>query len=139
VRSLDETLTVLQDELRTVESSLAEPDVASDLNRLRDLSRRHKELAEINHAWLATKVVQDDLAYAREMFNESAGDDREQWREVINTGEAQLSELEATLETLLLPTLTQSQPFSILAIELREELRCFISFFMRSWYLSVRS
>jgi peptide chain release factor 1 len=103
VRSLDETLTVLQDELRTVESALAEPDVASDLNRLRDLSRRHKELAEINHAWLATKAVQDDLAYAREMFNESAGDDREQWREVINSGEAQLSELEATLETLLLP------------------------------------
>ena len=51
MRSVDDTLNALQDELRIVESSLAEPDVASDLTRLRDLSRRHKELSEINVAW----------------------------------------------------------------------------------------
>ena len=50
MRSVDDTLNALQDELRIVESSLAEPDVASDLTRLRDLSRRHKELSEINVA-----------------------------------------------------------------------------------------
>ena len=52
MRSLDETLNVLQDELRVVEAQLSEPDVADDLTRLRDLSRRHKELSEINVAWL---------------------------------------------------------------------------------------
>jgi peptide chain release factor 1 len=103
VRSIDETLNVLQDELRTVASSLAEPDVASDLTRLRDLSRRHKELAEINNAWNELKAVQSDLDTAKEMFNESAGDDRELWRDEMNSAEAKIPDLEMTLETLLLP------------------------------------
>jgi peptide chain release factor 1 len=103
VRSLDETLNVLQDELHTVEAALAAPDIASDLTRLRDLSRRHKELAEINNAWQQLKAVQEDLATAKEMFNDSSGDEREQWREEMNSAEALIPDLEATLETLLLP------------------------------------
>ena len=103
MRSVDDTLNALQDELRIVESSLAEPDVASDLTRLRDLSRRHKELSEINVAWNELKAVQEDYATAKEMFNESSGDDREQWREEMNNAEAKIPQLESTLETLLLP------------------------------------
>ena len=103
MRSLNETLTTLQDELHTVEAALAQPDVASDLTRLRDLSRRHKELAEINQAWLELKAVQEDLVTAKDMLNESSGDEREQWREELNATEAKLPELELTLETLLLP------------------------------------
>ena len=103
MRSIDETLNILADELRHVEAALSEPDVASDLNRLRDLSRRHKELAEINHAWTVLKSARDDLATAKEMFNESGGDDRELWRDEVNTAEARLPDLESTLETLLLP------------------------------------
>ena len=47
MRSLEETIANLADELSEVEDALAQPDVASDVKRLRDLSRRHKELAEI--------------------------------------------------------------------------------------------
>jgi peptide chain release factor 1 len=103
VRSLDDTLATLEDELRSVENALAQPDVASDLTRLRDLSRRHKELAEINVAWVELKSAQEDLATAREMFNESSGDDREQWREEATVAEARIPGLEEALETLLLP------------------------------------
>jgi peptide chain release factor 1 len=103
VRSLDETLQTLEEELRSVESALAQPDVASDLARLRDLSRRHKQLAEINVAWNDLKAVRSDLETAKEMFNESSGDDRELWREEVNEAEAKLPDLEANLETLLLP------------------------------------
>jgi peptide chain release factor 1 len=103
VRSIDETLNVLQDELRSVESQLSEPDVASDLKRLRDLSRRHKELAAINHAWIELKAAQSDVATAKEMFNETSGDDRELWREEMNNAEAKIAELELNLETMLLP------------------------------------
>ena len=103
MRSLDETLQSLEEELRSVESSLAQPDVASDLARLRDLSRRHKQLAEINQAWNELKSVRSDLETAKEMFNESSGDDRELWRDEVNEAEAKLPELEMTLETLLLP------------------------------------
>ena len=103
MRSVDETLTVLQDELRVVESQLSEPDVASDLTRLRDLSRRHKGLAEINAAWNELRAAQSDYATAKEMFNETSGDDRELWREEMNSAEEKIPELELNLETLLLP------------------------------------
>ena len=103
MRSVDETLEALASELNEVEAQLSESDVASDLTRLRDLSRRHKELTEVNTAWTAVKAVRDDIAPAKEMFNESSGDDRELWREEINAGEAKLPELEALLEELLLP------------------------------------
>ena len=103
MRSLDDTLATLENELRSVENALAQPDVASDLTRLRDLSRRHKELAEINAAWVELKSAQEDLATAREMFTESSGDDREQWREEVAAAEVRLPSLEDALETLLLP------------------------------------
>ena len=103
MRSVDETLNVLQDELHLVESQLSEPDVASDLTRLRDLSRRHKELAEINTAWNELRAAQSDYATAKEMFNETSGDDRELWREEMNSAEEKIPELELNLETLLLP------------------------------------
>jgi peptide chain release factor 1 len=103
VRSLDETLSGLESELRDVEAALAEPDVAKDLKRLRDLSRRHKELAEVNAAWLAVRSAREDLGVAREMLAESSGDERDQWREEATRAEERLAELEATLEELLLP------------------------------------
>ena len=68
---------LFRSELRVVEAQLSEPDVASDLKRLRDLSRRHKELSEINDAWRELKSAQDDVETAREMFNETEGADRE--------------------------------------------------------------
>ena len=103
MRSIDETLDALEAEFHTVEAALAEPDVAKDLTRLRDLSRRHKDLAEINGAWVRLRGAREDLETAREMFNESAGDDREQWRDEVNAAESRIAELESTLETLLLP------------------------------------
>lgn len=103
MRSLDETLNVLQSEFRSVEAQLSEPDVARDLTRLRDLSRRHKELSEINAAWVALQGARDDLSTAREMFNETDGADRESWRDEVNAAETRIGELELELETLLLP------------------------------------
>ncbi len=103
MRSIDETLDALEAEFHTVETALADPDVAKDLTRLRDLSRRHKDLAEINAAWVRLRGAREDLETAREMFNESAGDDREQWRDEVNAAESRIAELESTLETLLLP------------------------------------
>jgi peptide chain release factor 1 len=103
VRSLDETLNVLQSEFHSVEAQFSEPNVASDLTRLRDLSRRHKELSEINTAWVDLQGARDDLATAREMFNETEGADRESWREEVNAAEDRIAALELELETLLLP------------------------------------
>jgi peptide chain release factor 1 len=103
VRSLDETLGALADELTTVESQLAEPNVAQDVKRLRDLSRRHKELTEIVSTWRQLASSREDMEMARGMLTESDGDDRELWREEVTAAEARIATLEAQLETLLLP------------------------------------
>ncbi|MGH9020719.1 MAG: peptide chain release factor 1 [Acidimicrobiales bacterium] len=103
MRSLDETLAALADELSSVESELSQPDVAKDRTRLRDLSRRHKELAEITRAGAAWRAAREDLHAAREMLSETAGDEREQWREVVVASEAALDSSRETLEELLLP------------------------------------
>ncbi|HEY1825484.1 MAG TPA: peptide chain release factor 1 [Acidimicrobiales bacterium] len=103
MRSLDETLAALQDELRVVEAQLAEPDVAQDLTRLRDLSRRYKELNDINVAWVDLQGAKADLTTAKEMFNETDGEDRELWREEVNAAETRVVDFGEKLETLLLP------------------------------------
>ena len=94
---------VLAGELKSVEAALSEPDVANDLARLRDLSRRHKVLAEINATWTTLTSLREDIATAREMFNDASGDERELWRQELAESEAKLPALEEQLETLLLP------------------------------------
>ncbi len=101
--TLDDTMLVLAGELKSVEAALSEPDVANDLARLRDLSRRHKVLAEINATWTALTSLREDIATAREMFNDASGDERELWRQELAESEAKLPALEEQLETLLLP------------------------------------
>ncbi len=101
--SLEENLGVLAEELAAVETALAAPDVASDRTRLRDLSRRHKELSEVLVAWHALGSAREDAVAAREMMNDAAGEERELWRAELAEAEARLPQLEENLETLLLP------------------------------------
>ncbi len=103
MRSLDETLDALSGELRAVEEELAQPDVANDLVRLRDLSRRHKELTEVTTTWGELRTAREDLVTAREMLTESEGAERELWRDEVDAADARIAELEERLETLLLP------------------------------------
>jgi peptide chain release factor 1 len=77
--------------------------VLSDADKLRDLSRRHKELAEVVKTWHELCSARSDVATAREMLTEASGDDREVMREEIESSEARVGSLEARMETLLLP------------------------------------
>ncbi len=103
MRSIDETLKALADEQAALEAELSEPDVARDRGRLRDLSRRHKELSEITSAGAAMARARGDLAAAREMYAEADGADRDELRDVVAGAEADLAAREAALEELLLP------------------------------------
>jgi peptide chain release factor 1 len=103
VATLEETLAPLRDELASVEAALSEPTVASDPRRLRDLSRRHKDLSEVVAAHDALRRATSDLEAAREMYAESEGTERDQAREEVATAEDELSKCEGALEELLLP------------------------------------
>ena len=86
-----------------MEADLADPAVLSDNDRLRDLSRRHKELGEIVRAWHDLTAAREDLTAAREMLTEAAGDDRELMRQEVDEAELRVEALEDDLQSLLLP------------------------------------
>src|SRR5580700_7144046 len=100
---MDDRMAALEAEFESVEADLADPATLSDADKLRDLSRRHKELAEVVKTWHELSSARSDVATAREMLTEASGDDREVMREEIESSEARVGSLEARMETLLLP------------------------------------
>ncbi len=73
----DDRMAALEAEYNAVEAELADPATLSDADRLRDLSRRHKELGEIVRAWRDLTSASEDVTTAREMLTETSGDERE--------------------------------------------------------------
>lgn len=55
------------EEYHNIEQQMAEPEVASNPDKMRKLGRRHAELGAIVSAYTAYKQVKDDLEAAREM------------------------------------------------------------------------
>jgi peptide chain release factor 1 len=101
---VDERLEGLEQEFEAVEAELSGPSVANDPGRLRDLSRRHKELGEIVATWRDLQRARDDLVTAREMLENLAGDDRQVVQAEVVSAEAAIEELEARLNELMLPS-----------------------------------
>ena len=99
----EDRIAALEAELATVEAALADPATLADADALRHLSRRHKELDEIVRTWHDLEGARDDVAAAREMLTEAAGDDRELMRQEAEEAEAQVATLDEHLQTLLLP------------------------------------
>ena len=58
------------EEYHNIEQQMAEPEVASDPDKMRKLGRRHAELGVIVSAYTAYKQVKDDLEAAKEMASE---------------------------------------------------------------------
>ena len=67
----DDRMAALEAEYHTVEAELADPVTLRDADRLRDLSRRHKELGEIVRAWHDLTAAQGDVTAAREMLTDT--------------------------------------------------------------------
>ncbi len=96
-------MAALETEFSSVEAELADPATLSDADKLRDLSRRHKELAEVVKTWHDLRSARSDVATAREMLTEASGDERELMREELESSESRVGSLEERMETLLLP------------------------------------
>src|SRR5580704_9890424 len=100
---LDDRIEALEAEFTAVEADLSDPATLADPDRVRDLSRRHKELGEIVRAWHDLKATRDDVTTAREMLTETSGDEREQWRQEVEESESKVADLEERIQSLLLP------------------------------------
>jgi peptide chain release factor 1 len=99
----EDRIAALEAEYDAVEADLADSATHSDPDRLRDLSRRHKELGEIVRAWHDLTAAREDLTAGREMLTEAAGDDRELMRLEVDDAESRVKSLEERIQELLLP------------------------------------
>ncbi len=98
-----ERLAELVAEYDNVLSQLADPAVISDQRRLRDVSRRHKELEPVVEAYRCYQRTEADLATAREMYVGAEGEDRGLLNEEIDADQKRLAEIDDELKVLLLP------------------------------------
>ncbi|HXW32042.1 MAG TPA: peptide chain release factor 1 [Acidimicrobiales bacterium] len=92
-----------EDEQQKVLEQLADPEVVSDPARLRQVSRRHKELEALIEAGRRLRRAQDDVGVARQMLEEAPAADRELARLELERAEADLEAHEGELRELLLP------------------------------------
>ena len=98
-------LEALEERSRELSALLAQPDVTSDMERYKQLSRSYAELTSVVEKFIAFNKKDADLQGAREMLEEA--DDAEMKAmagEEIVSLEAQLQALESELRVALLPT-----------------------------------
>ncbi len=94
----------LEREYEAVLIQLSDPDVVSDPRRLRDVSRRHRQLEAVVQAYRDYRGANDDLETAREMLGDAAaGDERDMVRGEMEQAETRVAELDERLKVLLLP------------------------------------
>ena len=86
-----------------MEARLGDPQLIADQKRFQQEARRHKELDAIVSIGRSLRGATEDLDDAREMFNESEGDEREIWRDEVTTLETQVEEGTAAFRLALLP------------------------------------
>jgi len=100
---LDARMGRLETEYEAVLADLADPKTAADPTRLRDLSRRRKDLEEVVSVWRDLERAREDLEVARAMSEEATGDERELARSELDASEAAVEQLDDRLRGLLLP------------------------------------
>ena len=98
-----ERLAGIEDDYQLIEDSLADPAVIADQRRLRDVTRRYKELAPLVEALRRHRVRSADAATSRELMNEASGDERELWRAELSAAETDVAALEDEIRVLMLP------------------------------------
>lgn len=86
------------DEYHEIERQMSQPEVASNLDKIRKLGRRHAELGQIVSAYESYKQIRDDLEAAQEFASED-----ESFAQEAQRLEAELPEATEKLRTALIP------------------------------------
>jgi peptide chain release factor 1 len=86
-----------------LEVSLGSPEVLGDQNRLREASRKYKQLTPLIECIRNLRDAKGDAEAAKELMNETSGDERESFRAEASAAEARVEELDELLKVLLLP------------------------------------
>ncbi|MGE0000328.1 MAG: peptide chain release factor 1 [Ilumatobacteraceae bacterium] len=93
----------IEDEYALIEASLGDPELLADPARLREATRRYKELGPLVEALRDHRARLVDLEATRELAGAATGSERDEWRAELSALDAQVTELEERIRTLMLP------------------------------------
>ncbi|ATD00973.1 MAG: peptide chain release factor 1 [Pseudoalteromonas spongiae] len=96
-------LETLVERYEEVQALLSDPDVISDQDRFRSLSKEYSELEDVTKAFNAYRQAEDDVATAEEMLKDNDPDMREMAQEEFKEAKANIEALEDELQVLMLP------------------------------------
>ena len=98
---LRESLAKHAERLADLERLLASPDIMADAKAFRSLSIEHAEITPVAGRWARYQQVEADMVAAQELLADA--DMAEMAQEEIDNGAAELLQIEAELQRLLLP------------------------------------
>ena len=99
-----ERLRHVVDEYETLEHQLSDPDVLSNSDELRKLSKRYTELAPVVEAYRRRASRADDAEAAREMLSGASGAERDMLVAEIDGAASDLVTIDDELRELMLPS-----------------------------------
>ncbi len=102
-RELVDKLEKLSLKYKKLEEELSKPETIRDIKRYKELSREHKELAELYEAYNEYKRTSKELEETRELLRSQERELRELAQEEIERLSQRLRELEERLKVLLIP------------------------------------
>jgi peptide chain release factor 1 len=100
---MNDRLASIERDYLELEVSLGSPEVLGDQNRLREASRKYKQLTPLIQCIRDLRDAQGDAEAARELMNEMSGADRDAFRAEAVAAEQRVEDLEEELKVLMLP------------------------------------
>ena len=100
---MNDRLASIERDYTELEVSLGSPEVLGDQNRLREASRKYKQLTPLIQCIRDLRDAKGDAEAAKELMAETSGEEREAFRAEATAAEAKVQELEELLKVLLLP------------------------------------
>jgi peptide chain release factor 1 len=96
-------LQAVEDEFVSLESSLSDPEIGNDQERLRDVTRRYKDLTPVVECIRQYQARSADAEVARELLGVASDDERGALDDELAEIEADLERLTDELKLLMLP------------------------------------
>jgi peptide chain release factor 1 len=100
---MNDRLASIERDYLELEVSLGSPEVLGDQNRLREASRKYKQLTPLIQCIRDLRAAQGDAEAAKELMNEMSGADRDAFRAEAVAAEQRVEDLEEELKVLMLP------------------------------------
>ena len=101
--SIRNKLETTRERFEEIEGLMTDPDVISDQNQFRDLSKEYARLDPIVGLFLQYESLCDDIVAAREMAGDSDDEIRQMGEEELATLEENLDSLQMSLQKALIP------------------------------------